>query len=281
MSTSLPVQLDLPCQVPWDQMAGDERVRFCTQCNLNVHNLSAMTEDEAAVFLAMRGGRVCVAYERRADGGAVFAGARSLPVIQYATPTRRRRWLVPAAIAGAIATAGAAAALKPTATKVATAAGGGGGTGVMVPGGIAPPPLTAFDPRNPPVKCGVLGTPNIASVIQYDDVAKALVAALPEGLELTDARYSVYPAGANPQHGFSYVVSVAPGYAPDAGQLHAVLWLLPTGTDAFCTDGSGGPSRIPTTWHGGRYDLFIDTDDGELARYLAHALAGPLPPGAV
>lgn len=40
-----------PCDVPWEKMVGDERVRHCGQCDKNVHNLSAMTTDEAHAFL--------------------------------------------------------------------------------------------------------------------------------------------------------------------------------------------------------------------------------------
>jgi hypothetical protein len=110
MTTSLDViRLDLPCQVPWETMAGDGRVRFCTQCDLHVHNLSAMTEPEAAAFLATRGERVVrgVPPAGRRDGDVRDAGAsHPLPVMSYETPRPRRRWVVPAALAGAVAAAG-------------------------------------------------------------------------------------------------------------------------------------------------------------------------------
>jgi hypothetical protein len=32
-----------PCGMDWDNMTGDERIRFCNQCSLKVHNLSAMS----------------------------------------------------------------------------------------------------------------------------------------------------------------------------------------------------------------------------------------------
>jgi hypothetical protein len=67
-STSLNVvRLDQPCQVPWETMSGDKRVRYCRQCDLHVHNLSAMGEAESAAFLAMRKGRVCVAYRKPSE----------------------------------------------------------------------------------------------------------------------------------------------------------------------------------------------------------------------
>ena len=50
-------------------MVGDERVRHCAECNLNVYNLSAMTERQAQQLLeGNRGKRVCLRLYRRADG---------------------------------------------------------------------------------------------------------------------------------------------------------------------------------------------------------------------
>ena len=50
-------------------MVGDERVRHCSECNLNVYNLSAMTEREVKKLIeANRGQRLCARFYRRADG---------------------------------------------------------------------------------------------------------------------------------------------------------------------------------------------------------------------
>jgi len=57
-----------PCPMAWDDMAGNERVRFCSQCNLNVYNISAMTKPEAMSFIANAEGRICAKFYRRADG---------------------------------------------------------------------------------------------------------------------------------------------------------------------------------------------------------------------
>lgn len=58
-----------PCSANWHDMRGDARRRFCAQCKLHVHDLSAMTRDEAEALLqAASGGRVCVRLHRRADG---------------------------------------------------------------------------------------------------------------------------------------------------------------------------------------------------------------------
>ena len=70
------VDLDLitvasPCPVAWGDMAGDERKRFCNQCNLNVYNISAMTRSEAESFIANAEGRICAKLYRRADGSII------------------------------------------------------------------------------------------------------------------------------------------------------------------------------------------------------------------
>jgi hypothetical protein len=49
-------------------MTGDDRVRHCQACKLNVYNLSEMTRIEAERLIASREGRMCVRFYRRADG---------------------------------------------------------------------------------------------------------------------------------------------------------------------------------------------------------------------
>ncbi|MBI1766010.1 MAG: carboxypeptidase regulatory-like domain-containing protein [Acidobacteria bacterium] len=62
------VRVASPCPKKWEEMAGDERVRFCSHCQLNVYNFSAMTKAEAESFLLKAEGRVCGRFYRRADG---------------------------------------------------------------------------------------------------------------------------------------------------------------------------------------------------------------------
>src|SRR6266850_6904162 len=62
------VRVAAPCNADWEQMIGNERARFCGQCNLNVYNLSSMTRSEAEHLIASNEGRLCVRYYRRADG---------------------------------------------------------------------------------------------------------------------------------------------------------------------------------------------------------------------
>jgi hypothetical protein len=62
------IEVASPCHQDWNQMTGDEKRRFCGECRLHVHDLSAMTRDEAENVLRGADGRVCVRFYRRPDG---------------------------------------------------------------------------------------------------------------------------------------------------------------------------------------------------------------------
>ena len=63
------IRIASPCPTAWSKMVGDERVRHCSECNLNVYNLSAMTEREVKDLIeANRGQRLCARFFQRADG---------------------------------------------------------------------------------------------------------------------------------------------------------------------------------------------------------------------
>src|SRR5215467_15227721 len=62
------IQVAAPCPMSWEKMTGDDRVRHCQECKLNVYNLSDMTRREAENLIANREGRLCVRFYRRADG---------------------------------------------------------------------------------------------------------------------------------------------------------------------------------------------------------------------
>src|SRR5215813_11366251 len=64
------IKIAAPCSADWDQMFSfeDKRVRFCSQCNLNVYNLSDMSRQDAEALINKTEGRLCVRFYRRADG---------------------------------------------------------------------------------------------------------------------------------------------------------------------------------------------------------------------
>lgn len=62
------VRIASPCPVAWREMKGDEKRRLCGQCNLHVHNLSALTSAEVVALFRGPGERVCAQVFRRLDG---------------------------------------------------------------------------------------------------------------------------------------------------------------------------------------------------------------------
>ena len=62
------IQIAAPCSADWNEMVGDDRKRHCSECKLNVYNLSEMTQREAENFLIKAEGRVCLRIYRRSDG---------------------------------------------------------------------------------------------------------------------------------------------------------------------------------------------------------------------
>lgn len=65
------VHIASPCAADWNEMYGDQRKRFCGDCNLNVYNLSGMTRSEAEALIMNAEGRLCVRFYRRADGSVI------------------------------------------------------------------------------------------------------------------------------------------------------------------------------------------------------------------
>jgi hypothetical protein len=62
------IRIASPCMADWEQMKGDDRVRHCDACNLNVYNLAAFTEAEIRDLVANRKGRLCGRIYQRRDG---------------------------------------------------------------------------------------------------------------------------------------------------------------------------------------------------------------------
>lgn len=147
------VRVASPCNASWDEMLGDDRVRFCTSCEKNVFNLSAMSREDAERLLAERmTGELCVRFYQRADGTVM---TQDCPV--GISKKRRKLAVLAAAGAGAMALAVTSMMTKtmgkpavmgemqafdpPTSDTTAT------GTQPHVMGSVAPPAYTV-----PPVQ---------------------------------------------------------------------------------------------------------------------------------
>jgi hypothetical protein len=114
------VRVASPCKERWDEMSGDEHVRFCGRCEKNVYDLSSLTTEQAESLLRERGESMCVRLFRRSDGTVLTSDC---PV-----GGRKRFWRR--------VTAGAAAGVA--AAGLTVAALGGHQQGGMVMGEMEP-----------------------------------------------------------------------------------------------------------------------------------------------
>jgi hypothetical protein len=124
-----------PCPADWNKMAGDDRVRHCAECNLNVYNFSAMTEPEIQRLIAGKRERLCARFYRRADGTILTQDCpRGLSAV-----VRRISRAAAAVMAAVMSTSFAYAGTKPPAQDSSQKA-----TNYCQEPGIA---LVIFDPQ--------------------------------------------------------------------------------------------------------------------------------------
>ena len=72
MSPRLPVLTVVePCPLAWEDMAGNDRVRFCGHCRQHVYDVASLTMTEVMALIQEREGRACVRLQRRADGTVI------------------------------------------------------------------------------------------------------------------------------------------------------------------------------------------------------------------
>ncbi len=108
-----------PCKADWNEMLGDERVRFCLGCEKSVYNLSSMQKDDAEALLRERlGGELCVRFFQRTDGTIL---TQDCPV--GVTKKRRRKLALAVAGAGAMAAAAATMFVRAGGTRCPTGEG--------------------------------------------------------------------------------------------------------------------------------------------------------------
>jgi len=109
------VRIASPCSADWNQMVGDDRVRFCGSCQKNVYDLSKMTREEGEALIRDHevAGDLCARLYRRADGTLLTADC---PVgLQKKRVHRAAAVLVSGgAIAASVATALAASTPRTT-----------------------------------------------------------------------------------------------------------------------------------------------------------------------
>lgn len=62
-----------PCDMSWEEMAGDDRKRFCGECRKHVYDIASMTSDEVADLLGDGMNLPCVRLYRRQNGRVMTA----------------------------------------------------------------------------------------------------------------------------------------------------------------------------------------------------------------
>ncbi len=77
------ITIPVSCPVPWDDMRGDHRTRFCATCRQNVHDVSELTRAEAVQLVTGGGKLPCLRIYRRTDGRVITADC---------APRRERAW---------------------------------------------------------------------------------------------------------------------------------------------------------------------------------------------
>lgn len=62
------LRIATPCKANWAEMLGNDRMRYCALCKLNVYNLSGMTREDGESLVKANEGKICVSFFKRADG---------------------------------------------------------------------------------------------------------------------------------------------------------------------------------------------------------------------
>jgi hypothetical protein len=77
----------------WNDLVGDDRIRYCGKCRLNVYNLADMPRAEVEALVRSTEGRLCGRLYLRGDRTATAQNCRG-----YRARQLLRRWLTAAAL---------------------------------------------------------------------------------------------------------------------------------------------------------------------------------------
>jgi hypothetical protein len=92
------IKIASPCSADWEQMEGNDRVRFCSECKKNVFNLSAMTRRDGEALLKETNGNLCARIYRRNDGTVLTEDCPVGLQTKIARVRRRIGWAVTTAL---------------------------------------------------------------------------------------------------------------------------------------------------------------------------------------
>ncbi|HEY1187596.1 MAG TPA: hypothetical protein VGE74_08050 [Gemmata sp.] len=86
------VTIPTPCTVPWDEMHGDHRTRFCDRCQQSVHDVSELTRAEALELIGAGGALPCLRLFKRPDGRVMTADCTTRRERAHKWLSRRSKW---------------------------------------------------------------------------------------------------------------------------------------------------------------------------------------------
>ena len=78
------LRISSPCPESWEKMAGNDRIRYCGRCNLNVYNLAVMSREEVEGLVKKTNGQLCGRLYMRGDRTATLRDCNGV---------RRHRWV--------------------------------------------------------------------------------------------------------------------------------------------------------------------------------------------
>jgi hypothetical protein len=79
------IEVKSPCSESWDEMFGNNEVRFCSHCAKNVHDISAMTRQKAEKLVKESNGNLCVRYVKTPNGKLISAPQTLTKITRRAT----------------------------------------------------------------------------------------------------------------------------------------------------------------------------------------------------
>ena len=79
------IDVPKPCSANWDEMTGGDEVRFCSFCEKDIYNLSAMNRQKAEKLVKDSKGKICVRYEKNSQGKIVTAPPKLTQITRRAT----------------------------------------------------------------------------------------------------------------------------------------------------------------------------------------------------
>jgi hypothetical protein len=113
------IRVASPCRTSWEGMRGDERRRYCVECERHVYDFAQLTAREVAGLIEATGGALCARLTRDGDGRLVTLAP---PAAAEPFGARRATPLAAAAVAAALGLGGAMLVETSDAAETAAAA---------------------------------------------------------------------------------------------------------------------------------------------------------------